>query len=155
MKHILIQPIWNHKKHILSMLRKNLCCAITNSCCAKYNKILFTCKQAPSNLHSNVNKRYKFTYSTQNSWNLEVHKDELTSLRSMGGYTEYVWLRKSSLSIYMPSGRGTELHDHKEPGKRWKTFISEGRSTMRFVISAWHWIITIFLPRISRSLLNT
>ncbi len=34
-----------------------------------------------STLHSNVNKPYKFTYSTPN---LEVHNGELTSLRSMG-----------------------------------------------------------------------
>ena len=45
------------------------------------NKILFTCKQASSTLHFNVNKPYKFTYSTPN---LEVHNGELTSLRGMG-----------------------------------------------------------------------
>ncbi len=41
----------------------------------------FTCKQAPSTLHTNVNKPYKFTYSTPN---LEVYNGELTSLRGMG-----------------------------------------------------------------------
>ncbi len=54
----------------------------------KYKKILFTCKQAPSTLHSNVNKPCKFTYSTLN---LEVHNGELTSLRGMG------------LTIFIPS----------------------------------------------------
>ncbi len=44
--------------------------------------MLFTCKKASSTLHSNVNKPYKFTYSTPN---LEVHNGELTSLRGMGG----------------------------------------------------------------------
>ena len=47
----------------------------------KYNKMLFTCKKASSTLHFNVNKPYKFTYSTPN---LEVHNGELTSLRGMG-----------------------------------------------------------------------
>ncbi len=59
-----------------SMLRKHVYLFKIN-----YNKILFTCKQASSTLHSNVNKPYKFTYSKPN---LEVHNGELTSLRGMG-----------------------------------------------------------------------
>ena len=73
-------------------------------------------KQAPSTLHSNVNKPYKLTYSTPN---LKVHNGELTSLCSMGSIpeqalfvrsvfpietnrisTEFVW--KSTLLIEVP-----------------------------------------------------
>ncbi len=42
-------------------------------------------QQAPSTLHTNVNKPYKFTYSRPN---LEVHNGELTSLRGMGDSTD-------------------------------------------------------------------
>ena len=66
---------------------------------------MFTCKQAPSTLHSNVNKPYKFTYSTPN---LEVHNGELTSLRGMGGRLfvrseAYLWICLEMFSVVRDS----------------------------------------------------
>ncbi len=59
--------------------------------------MLFTCKKASSTLHSNVNKPYKFTYSTPN---LEVHNGELTSLRGMGSAPTVSAPQQLSISPY-------------------------------------------------------